>query len=197
MMHRGLGVTVGSALLLLLGAGCDEDRPPPPRPDFHRAPAAESAATDPALAPREFRRPAPDLRDRPSGAAHPSPLTVTETRELPAMRETPERDLGAELGAAMGNPGACIPAGASGLPRHATVAITAHVSVTGIITRASARAPGFPPEMASCLARRAEALHMRGPIPDGPRVVQANLEIAAAPAPAAAAPGSAPGATQP
>jgi hypothetical protein len=61
------------------------------------------------------------------------------------------------------------------------------VSVTGIITRASARAPGFPPEMATCLARRAEALHLAGPIPDAPTTVQASLEIVAAVAPAAAA----------
>ncbi|NOY91050.1 MAG: hypothetical protein GXP55_07535, partial [Deltaproteobacteria bacterium] len=93
----------------------------------------------------------------------------------------PGRDLGAELRAALGNPSGCIPRGAANLPQHATLRVDAHVSVTGIVTRAYASTPGFPPEMASCLARRAEGLHLRGPIPDAPRVVHASLEIAAAP----------------
>jgi len=112
-------------------------------------------------------------------------LRVTETREIPGMQEETRRDLSAELRAAMGDPSSCIPAGASDLPSAGVVSVDAHVSVTGIVTRASASAPGFPAAMSACLTTRAQHLHLRGPIVDAPRQVSARIEIrAAAPAPA-------------
>lgn len=167
-----------AALMLTLGGCSDEDRPPPPRPQFR--PLPETNGPQEATEPNHFRRPAPDLRERPEGQAHVMPIRITETRELPAMEEAPARDLSAELRAALGDPNRCIPAGARDLPSSATFSVTAYVSVTGLVTRASASAPGFPPEVGRCLTNAAEHAHLRGPIEGAPRAVQTTLTIRAA-----------------
>jgi len=181
-MHRWWTALLGSALSLGLGACGDSEQALPPRPDFHRAPP--TAPPEAAHHTKEvFHRPAPDLRERPSGRDNPGPLRVTETRELPSMNEQPRRDLSAELRTALGDPSSCIPAGAANLPQHATLSVTAYVSITGMVTRATASAPGFPAQTATCMARRAESVHLRGPVPDAPRAVSASLELRALPPP--------------
>jgi len=180
---RGVAAALG-VLLVILATGCSDERPTPPRPNFRPLPEAPTAP--PRHARDGFHRPQPDRRERPGGPAHPAPLRVTETREVPGMQEETRRDLSAELRAAMGDPSGCIPAGASGLPSAGVVNVDVHVSVTGIVTRARASASGFPAEMATCLTTRAQHLHLRGPIPGAPRQVSTRIEIrAAAPAPAA------------
>ncbi len=194
-MRSALGAVLLSVLVINL-VGCDDDRPTPPRPDLRgTAPAVarpSSMGSSTGHAREPFRRPELDLRSRPTSPARRGARNVTETRDLPNMAEAPGRDLGAELRAALGNPSSCIPRGAANLPQRATLQVNAHVSVTGIITRAYASTPGFPPEMSRCLARRAEGLHLRGPIPDAPRVVHASLEIAASALDAATADGATP-----
>jgi hypothetical protein len=180
--------------VVLLGA-CKSERSPPPRGvDRPREVTTDQPpATTPASSPSAQHRPG----SSPSGspwvprisapeAEAPSPRTRSALAPAPepeapqaAGLRAPERDLGAELHAAIGDPVGCLaPLDPASLPAQIDLRVDARVSVTGVVTEATVQAPSLPEEARHCVERMASAARLQGPIPGAPRSVRTTMSLA-------------------
>lgn len=90
--------------------------------------------------------------------------------------EEPARDLGAELRTAASNATSCARAeGANELPERTQLRIEAHVTATGIVTRATASSADLSAEALQCFERRIESYRFAAPVPDAPRSVSTTV----------------------
>ncbi|MFW6050853.1 MAG: hypothetical protein ACODAU_06745 [Myxococcota bacterium] len=195
---RGTGVLGVGLVAAVLMLGCEGDRPPPPRPGVgHGGPApgadpAEPGETRAPAAPagspahrpkRDAPAPSPGAPslERPSPS---SPEGTTDQNEQDRERATRDRrDLGAELHGAIGDPVACLPSqGQEELPDAVTVRVQAHVSLTGVVTRAEARSSDLPDEALRCISARARRARLQSPIEGAPRRVSTTLTLRRRPA---------------
>lgn len=114
---------------------------------------------------------------------------VERPAEPGAAAAPAERDLSAELAAAFGDPSSCIPREAlADLPDTLRADVEVYVTANGVVSRASASGPGFPPSASPCLVARARAVRLRAPIDGAPRAIRASVTINRPPAPPAQAP---------
>jgi hypothetical protein len=127
-----------------------------------------------------------------SEAEAPSPRNPSALAPAPepadpqaAGLRTPERDLGAELHAAIGDPVGCLgPLDPASLPAQIDIRVDARVSATGVVTEANVQGPSVPEEALRCVERMASAARLQGPVPGAPRSVRTTLSLARrAPAP--------------
>lgn len=190
-MKALVAIALGAALL----GGCDQRTGPEPNRGVTRpgrgaaGPAASRAAaprrqrTAPTAPPWERTetvhpaRPFATARRTDAEGAEPAegPRSPSPTPTGAHPGEQP-RNLGAELHDAVGNPAACLAGEASEqLPDQISLAVTAHVSATGIVTRADVSAPGLPDEAVRCVESRVEATQLRGPIANAPATVTTTL----------------------
>lgn len=118
-----------------------------------------------------------DRRELLTRSARP-PTFVTDTEENPSAEPPAQRDLGAEVQGLLGDPASCINrAGSEGLPAEVRIRIEAHVTETGIVTRAQVSGPPVPQAALECLQARLGFARLRAPIPDAPRTVTTQLTL--------------------
>lgn len=178
-------------VLLVLGllAGCEDERPNPPGRGVGRASSSTeaSAAGQPATppeAPGEGRG-TPTASPR---AEDPSPAPAERAGALPTAEGSeagrdasppsePERNLGRELHAAVGDPTPCLPSDQEALPSRLTIAVRATLSLTGVVTRAEVRAPELSETARRCIRERVQEVRLPGPIPDAPRTAHTTLTL--------------------
>jgi hypothetical protein len=178
----------------LLGA-CKSERSPPPRGmDRPREVTTDQApATTPASSPSAQHRPGslpsgspwvPRISTPETEAPSPgsrstlAPAPEPEDPQAPALR-TPERDLGAELHAAIGDPVGCLaPLDPASLPAQIDIRVDGRISATGVVTEANVQAPSLPEEARRCVERMASAARLQGPVPGAPRSVRTTLSLA-------------------
>jgi hypothetical protein len=118
---------------------------------------------------------------------NPEPTTPQPEAEAPkakpaaAPEEKPEeRDLNAELLAAVGTPIDCLkPRTGESAPTSLRIQIDATVVETGLVTRAYAHSSQLDAEELQCMTKRASALRLRAPIDQAPRSLSATLELTA------------------
>jgi hypothetical protein len=161
-----------------------------------RRPAVEATASADRSAagrlPRPLRTPSLEEELRARGAAPTAvldiegaprdepeaPRTATVSFALHDAHSTAERDLGAELRAALGSPAGCIRSDtmlrAGG---RLDVHVTATVGPSGRVTRATAHAESLSTDERACLERRAGAVVLRGPVEGAPRAVTTTLAV--------------------
>ena len=146
----------------------DERQDPyaPPGRGVKRAPLGAAPATRPGWAP---------LAAPTTAAPEQAPAAPPPTGD--------ERDLPAELRSALGDLSQCLTSGvAEHAPVQLTLQIEAWISATGIVTRSVASGP-IESDALRCIERRATASHLRGPIPDAPRVVRTSITYDRRPVP--------------
>ena len=153
-------------LLLLLTSACEDDAAPPPRGAVGVVGVATMTAQVSSEAAAATREATPPER------RFLGPSQVRETVENTAAAEAPERDLGAELRAAIGAPSACGSLGTQTGRFQIQLSIT--VTENGVVVRGNARGP-IPQGTLDCLTRRLQGVRLRAPIPGAPRVVTASL----------------------
>lgn len=121
--------------------------------------------------------PAPSaVENRPTAPAPPPPAAPAPEA---AAEEKPERNLGAELSAAVGNVTTCLkprPVGGGG-PTTLSVSLEAVLTQTGIVTRSSARGSGLDAGETECVRRRLDGARLTGPIEDAPRTVSTTITV--------------------
>jgi hypothetical protein len=164
----------------------------PPRPAA--AAPGEGAATAGAPGPRPLR--ASSLEEELRARAEPGGLagglagggaagaglggggaqTWVETYPVAGERPRDDRDLGAELRAALGSPEGCVRGETmTRLGGRLDVQVTATVGPSGRVSTASVGAPGLSAEERACLERRAGGVVLRGPVEGAPRRVSTTL----------------------
>ena len=110
----------------------------------------------------------PTARILPSAPSAPS--------AAPAAAPARERDLGAELAAAIGSPATCLDlATARALHGRVTIQVSATVTPAGSVTRATASGGGLPAVAIECVRGRALGAHLAPPIEGAPRTVSTAL----------------------
>lgn len=172
-------------VLLVLGllVGCEDQRPPPPGRGAAGAEprgTAQGAAqpADPSHAPGKRRR-APTASPRAGGPSRvrAEPRSARPPAPGDETNDEPARDLGAELHAAIGDPTPCLPSDQEALPSRLTIAVQAHLSLTGVVTRAEVRVPELSDAARRCIRDRVQDVRLPGPIPDAPRSVRTTLTL--------------------
>lgn len=179
-------------LVLLAGiAACDEADAPSPGRGVPSQSAPQAAVTDPsdppASGPRAGSTP---LRGRTRSVRPAQPFVGDDDRGTPGdpgpgadpaagpSGEEPERDLGAELHRALGDPTGCLsPVVASELPDRLSIDLDVHISLTGVVTRAEARSSHLPDPVTRCIEERAERIRLEGPIEGAPRAASTTLTL--------------------
>lgn len=174
---------LSTALVCALAACGGDDTPAstPSRGPYGAAPVP-SAPVTPAVA---HARHALDTLDRESLAPTTVHASPSAPDEAPAAPEAPaattaseERDLGAELAAAVGSPASCIDlATARSLHGSLSIHVTATVTPTGSVTRGTASGAGLPAAAAECVQARVLAAHLAPPIEGAPRTISATLSF--------------------
>jgi len=100
--------------------------------------------------------------------------------EAPPEQKPEERDLNAELLAAVGSPVDCLkPRQGDSAPTALRIQIDATVVETGLVTRAYVHASDLDAEELQCMTKRVSALRLRAPIDQAPRSLSATLELTA------------------
>jgi hypothetical protein len=167
-----------SVVLVVTGCGpCAPTKEPPARgiarPD---AGGPRSASAQGAPTPPPPRSPAPPaLRMK----TPPPPLTDESAEE-----DEPEaRNLSAELRRALGGLAGCVAGAAGKVPEVTQVNVTVTVTDTGVVSRASVQAPGWPDEPRRCAERLARQVRLAGPIAGAPRSVTASVTVHGPPPP--------------
>ena len=152
---------------------------PPPAPPRATTPAPTPSAPPPSSLPSPFAQAAPN----PGALARTEDASPADAAAAAARDAEPERDLGQELAAVLGQPIRCldVPAVVAGGGK-LTITATAQVMPSGRITRASASAPGQPAEALRCIEGIVTAGRLQGSVPGAPRQVAASVTIQAAPA---------------
>jgi len=211
-MSRGLGggawltaIALAGTLASACGDKAEIERRPQgllPGEETPRGPTrmpATAATPAPTAAPPRSSLPSPFLDRAPDpgaltrGDAQVGTEPAAAEGAAPDAGKAPERDLASELLALMGHPARCVDLGAVARGGgRLSVTMTVHVVPSGRITRATAMAPGQPPEVLKCLEERVVAATFRGPVEGAPRVVTTTLpiEVVAQPTAPAAAPAS-------
>ncbi len=175
-----LVVALASAL-----AGCGDDEPPT-RADRGRGPftgVAVSTAPAPTDVPGARHRQDFDTLDHDSIAHAHAPTAAGGTPAPPPSladtAATPEqRNLGGELATALGSPATCIDiATARTLHGRLTMQVTATVTPTGTVTRATASGASLPEATLACMQARALTAHLAAPVPGAPRTISTSLSF--------------------
>jgi hypothetical protein len=164
--------------IVLVACGGEEEAAPasaargPFRGPVHvAAPSTTTAATPVSVGRHDYH---PLTTTRPSGSIA-APSTATGASTPTTTARATERDLGAELGAAIGSPTSCIDTEtARTLHGHLAISVSANVTPTGSVTRATASG-GLPPAALECIRTRALGAHIAPPIEGAPRTVTASL----------------------
>lgn len=183
-------------LLVAPVVGCDDwlyevEKPSDPRGGELDDPAQvdesaveETRAREQAAATAVGRDPARGehvtLADAPEPEEPVAEEPPTEPEPEPAE---PERDLSAELRGMVGDPAGCL-ADVTRSVSDLTVTVRASTSVTGIVTRSSVGGAGLSESARECIRRRLDGARFRGPVPDAPREVTAELVLRRQPPPA-------------
>jgi hypothetical protein len=128
-------------------------------------------------------RPAPQPRLPPAPLPAPPPLSVPGPAEEADEPEQERRDLSAELRDALFGLQACFANAGREVPTTLSVLVTAHVTGTGVVSRASVSASGAPDAARRCVEARARAVRFRAPVPGAPRPVSATVTVHRAPPP--------------
>lgn len=103
---------------------------------------------------------------------------IPSSAEAPTTEAPRERDLGAELGEAVGSIQACLDLEtARRIDGTLRVPITAQVLPSGRISRASARGGSLSREQNQCIEGVVTHTSLRGPIDGAPREVSTTLEL--------------------
>lgn len=178
-MWRMLALAIALSL-----AGCGDDEAPaavPGRGVGPEAAAPAAPATEPVKTSRRYGSAA---EARPQlGPAPTDPIQIVENVPVPAEQQQAPRDLGAELQRAIGDPTACFDRAAlANAGPTLSIAVSATVTSSGMITRAEASAPGMPAESIACVRDRVLAARLAPPIADAPRTIGANLRYDVRPA---------------
>lgn len=166
-----------AAALCLIACGGNEapaqdTSQPRPRGVFHgetAKPQAEAPSDTPTAQPQAQ----PVFPEPQAEPAKPKPEAEPE-------QKPEERDLNAELLAAVGSPVDCLkPRTGDTAPTSLRVQIDATVVETGLVTRAYAHSSQLDPEELQCMTKRVSALRLAGPIDQAPRSLSATLELTA------------------
>jgi hypothetical protein len=182
-----------AVVALALVAGCDDgQRPPPANRGVPGAGAAPGTRAQPGDVPPppggggsptrtgSTADPVSDALARAAdGPREPPPTQAAPQGAEPAPQQaSTQRDLSAELHAALGDPSRCITQDmADTLPSPIGIRVEAHVSLTGVLTRTRVRAPGLPDDALGCVESMARSARLRSPIPDAPRTVTTTLTL--------------------
>jgi hypothetical protein len=148
--------------------------PAPPQP----APQRPALGPAPSAAPSTPQGPSQNGRGEPGGAAPPATPEAAGEAQAAGAQPDDDRDLRAELHAAIADPAGCIDGDtADTLPGSLDVEVEAHVSLTGVVTRVRVDAPALPEGPRRCLAARAQAARLASPVPGAPRTVRTTLTL--------------------
>lgn len=157
---------------------CDSDEDPgrvAPRganiPQGSLAPSVATSAADPFSPGATPGAAGTQTRVRTPGA--PSVGGVQAAVAAPE-RAPGAQDFAPQLRALAGDPMSC--GGVGDAPGDVIIALSASVSVTGVVIRASASGP-IPAETRACLEGRMRSGRLSGPF-DGPQTIRARLELA-------------------
>jgi hypothetical protein len=114
--------------------------------------------------------------DPAAAAARRETAETVEPGEPPAVAEPPP-NLGPALRRAIGDPTSCLNAVAdvNTLPAELELRVTAHLSTTGRVTRATVDAPGVPPDVRRCVEDRASRSRLHNP--EGASKAETTLTI--------------------
>ncbi len=174
-------LTLAPLALALLAGGGDEA----PTSTHARGPYGGTVATAPVTSsapPRHASEPFASRSSRATASpSAPSTPAGEETTTTVTTVESPvadERDLGAELAAAVGSPASCIDlATARSLHGTLSIHVTATVTPAGGVTRGTASGAGLPASAIECLRARVLAAHLGGPIEGAPRTLSTTLSF--------------------
>lgn len=169
------------ATALVLGAGCDDTEADARLAAARGADEGRSRIpeppTEPPVALPEVAGP---RLDPPASPAPPAqrlrvPVEVSGDDDPSGPQGERERDLSDELRRLVGDPSPCI--GEADLRGRVTFSITAHVSTTGLVTRASVSAAGVPERVTECVRARVESSRFAADVPGAPRAVTASVAV--------------------
>jgi hypothetical protein len=154
---------------LACGGGKAEPIAPAPAPPrgLPRVAATERAPVkQPAeAAPEPFRWPDDKRASKADSPAATSP-------------DAGQRDYGAELQAALGDPSSCLTArSASDVPSEIRIDVEAYVMAAGNVSRGYVRSAQLAPGEVECIRKRINPLRFRAPIEDAPRAVRTTLKL--------------------
>jgi hypothetical protein len=65
-----------------------------------------------------------------------------------------------------------------------SIAVDAHVTATGLVSRAYARSSQLATDELECVRKQAGSLRLQGPIEDAPRMISSTITLKMKPAPA-------------
>jgi hypothetical protein len=172
-------VWIGAAVVLI---ACGKDAPtqdtsqPRPRGVCQSQPHNAQPEAPAAAVPQQAQpRPAfPELDQQQAEAAKP------KAEAAPVEKKPEERDLNAELLAAVGSPVDCLkPRTGENAPTSLRVQLDATVVETGLVTRAYAHSSQLDAEELQCMTKRVSSLRLSAPIDQAPRSLSATLELTA------------------
>jgi hypothetical protein len=170
-----------SIALALLGCGGD-DAPAPTRERGPFAAAAPPTTTSTSASDPRIGRTHREIDSLDHGIYHPAPpssaATTTHTEIGPGEASTaPEgRNYGAELAVAVGSPASCMDAEiARTLHGRLSIQVTATVTPSGTVTRATASGASLPERVLTCVQTRALNAHLAAPVEGAPRTLSTVL----------------------
>ncbi len=176
--HPKISQLIG--LALLAGFGCDyESAPRTKRGVPSRQPELESTPGKPAKAAAREPLPARSPRTRVRQLlTDPALAKAVQEKTGEKGESEKERDYEAELRGLVGNPLACFaPRASDQAPESVSISLEAHVTSSGVVSRAYASSTALSPQELTCLRQRMERAHFRAPVPDAPRTVRTTIEV--------------------
>ena len=102
---------------------------------------------------------------------------VIQTEQEQQVVLEASRDMPAELRSAVGNPSSCFTDFSSDRATKIRLSVTASMSSSGLVTRASASGGGLSAKELSCVEDRVGRLRLRAPPDEKPRTVSTDIEI--------------------
>jgi hypothetical protein len=182
------------ATLLLWSGSCRKSEPvqvrPPGMVDSEgkaiQPKPVQPAAPEPAPTPEaptvyDFERPSRPDPGALSAPLPPTGLSAKATLGVPTELDAgaPQRDLNAELSAALAPASSCVDVmkAAAQPDGRLTISVTAHVLGTGHVSRATVTAPGQPASVLACVEKQVLALSLPGPILDAPLQVMGSTQL--------------------
>jgi hypothetical protein len=162
------------AALCLIACGTNtpaqDNSQPRPRGVFQGEAAKQQQPAD-TPAPAQQPQAQPAFAEPQAQPAKPKPEAAPE-------QKPEERDLNAELLAAVGSPVDCLkPRTGESAPTALHIQIDATVVETGLVTRAYAHSSQLDAEELQCMTKRVSSLRLRAPIDQAPRSLSATLEL--------------------
>lgn len=173
------GVLAIVILVSLTACGGDPEPSVDRRGPFGAPTVATSAPLATSAGPRQhydLDTLAHDPLDRVPGPSARATTTTTGGAGGSAAAAPEGRNYAGELATAIGSPMSCIDlATARTLHGHVTIQVTANVTPSGGVTRATAAGAGLPPTALTCVQNLALAARLLAPVADAPRVISTSL----------------------